>query len=86
MKLQDLKSIVAEGDVIQGNFPQKGKVILAMRRDAGDEWKYWTGINWFGTKDKARAVEVTKVDDLLDDWGLDASKRTWSGEVRSEKI
>lgn len=82
MKIKEL----LEGEVVQGNFTQNGKVIVSTRRDAGDEWKYWTGVNFFGTKSRAMKVPMSSVDKLLSDWGLKLDKPTRSGEARVEKI
>lgn len=80
MRLSEIKQ-VHEGEVIKGNFQQHGKVLLAHRRDEGEEWKFWTGVNWFGTKARARAVQRADVQALLDRWGF-SEKRTWAGEVK----
>ncbi|WP_407305617.1 hypothetical protein [Acinetobacter sp.] len=81
MKINEL----LEGQVIKGAFPKHGKAILKHRRDEGEEWKYWTGVNWFGTKARAAEVSMDKIQALLDKWGF-SEKRTPSGEVKVERI
>jgi hypothetical protein len=61
---------IKEGDV-QGNFKQHSKVLVSYRRDAGDEWKYWNGVNWFNPKSRAVEVPVDKVEKLISAWGMD---------------
>lgn len=66
-----VKASLKEGEVIQGNFKQHGKVLVSHRRDAGDEWKYWNGVNWFNPKSRAIKVPVDKVEKLISTWGMD---------------
>lgn len=72
MLLKEIANRVTEGEVVQGNFPKKGKVLLSFRRDVGDEWKYWNGVNWFATKARALPVTQDEVEKLESTWGLKA--------------
>jgi hypothetical protein len=65
MRLNELKNLKESEDL----------VLLSMRRDAGDEWKYWTGINWLGTKARALPVKISDVKQIEQQWRLRARQQ-----------
>lgn len=65
MKLHELKPFLREEEEL---------FYAGHRRDRGDELKFWTGVNWFGTKARATQVTAAQIDKLEKQWGFRAER------------
>lgn len=78
MKLADLKNIRLR--------ETEEHMLLAHRRDAGEEWKFWTGVNWFGTKAKACPVTEKEAVKLEAKWSLKAKRIPAPATIKEDAL